>query len=475
MQTIHRDNEEFMNTTTQLATPPAIDPAGIAAPAREQLPTPESLPAPSAKLVEAANDASVMPPKAPELPTPPIHSEVTNDPHLIEKNIAQFIADRLPPEMRAGLMVDFEESPSNKITSEGQLNQGLHDVNIKFTGGKLDNPEVAQKLAEQLRAAMREHPAFEGMSFGGVDQPIEHMMNCQILGLEKERFNSLQQPQPRVHKTFLPEATPGAAQAEDGKITVDAKSIEQALAHYLGERLEESQKQGVNLKVEAIAQSNAVTARDTSTAQFDLLMKLEGGAHSTTRDHKIEQLLRHHPVLNKSNLEISRIDSNKPEGGQESHIVIRAMGLGAEQLVALIQAQPLQTGTPLSTTPTAAHTCMGAGCTHCTGQKEVAEAAAAPTHAEPAHAHHQTANHTGQPAHAPHVDHHAATHPQAAHPHGQEHAHAPHPAPQAMPAAAHIAPVASPAAHVAPATTVDTPALHQGLAAANDQQVQLAG
>lgn len=199
--------------------PPAIDAAMIAPPpaeaARPQVPPPEKQEAPevSQPMPAAANDASIAPPtEGKPLPKPPIHTvaapmgEVANDAHLIENNIAKFVADRLPPEMRAGLTVDFEETPSNKITSEGQLDKGLRDVCIKFTGGKLENPAVAQELSEQLRAAMREHPAFEGMSFGGVEQEIEHMMRCQILALEPERFNKLMEPQPRVTKTFISSA-----------------------------------------------------------------------------------------------------------------------------------------------------------------------------------------------------------------------------------------------------------------------------
>lgn len=136
-------------------------------------------------------------------PTPIAANEVHGDKNLvIEQLLARFIGDRLPKGAANGLSIEFKAVPSSVVTADG-TNQ--HDIKLVFTGGNLNDEKKAQALATMLRAAMQEHPAFEGMSFNGGDQPIEHFMQCQILAFEPERYEQLLKPQPRKHVTFIPE------------------------------------------------------------------------------------------------------------------------------------------------------------------------------------------------------------------------------------------------------------------------------
>lgn len=135
--------------------------------------------------------------------TKPAANEVHGDKNLvIEQLLARFIGDRLPKGAANGLSIEFVAVPSSVVTADGQ-NQ--HDIKLVFSGGNLNDAKKAQSLATMLRGAMHEHPAFEGMSFGGADQPIEHSMQCQILALEPERYEQLLKPQPRKYVTFIPE------------------------------------------------------------------------------------------------------------------------------------------------------------------------------------------------------------------------------------------------------------------------------
>ncbi len=173
---------------------------------------------------------AVMPPRGEvKLPVPPVNNVAPEAPAAndalggiadrIEHLLAPFIADRLPKAMHAGLQLKVVIDKSNAIT--GEQGVGQHDISISFIGGKLEDEEHAQELAAQLRAAMREHPAFEGMTFGGADTPIEHLMRCQILGLEADRYATLLKPQPRVQTTFIadaaqPETAPAAGHCTGG-------------------------------------------------------------------------------------------------------------------------------------------------------------------------------------------------------------------------------------------------------------------
>jgi hypothetical protein len=162
----------------------------------------------------APEHAATMPPP-PRVPTPPpidpkalAASSAPAANHAfggVEMHLARFVGQRIEKQFLPGLQLDVTIVPSNAVTGEGQ--KGLHDVEIRFTGGALENPEQARLLAPQLRAALREHPAFEGMNFGGLaDEQIEHFMRCQILGLEAERHQELLKLQPDKKVTFLADA-----------------------------------------------------------------------------------------------------------------------------------------------------------------------------------------------------------------------------------------------------------------------------
>jgi hypothetical protein len=173
-----------------------------------------------------AESTAILPPKAkpPIIEQPPVHAGLTpvdpaatvpvqaaaNDAKIKtpeEKKIEAYLADFIfrefkhSPDMVAGLNVDVTLRKSNDVTAHNSESKNVHDLLITFEGGKFENPEMAQKLAEQLRAAMREHPAFKSMSFGGVDTKIEHQMDCQILALEPEHLQELLKLQPHREKT----------------------------------------------------------------------------------------------------------------------------------------------------------------------------------------------------------------------------------------------------------------------------------
>ena len=170
-----------------------------------------AVPAPEAKLT--AEQAAVVPPESKvklPAPAPTTHlvgtpmGEAANDPlaEQIEKRLSPFMAANMLPESREGLMVHVDLAKSNCVTAE-EGKTGQHDIAITFSGGKLEDPKQAQKVAEQLRAALREHPAFAGMSFGGIDTEIEHKMRCQILALDADQLQALLTSQPLKQATFI--------------------------------------------------------------------------------------------------------------------------------------------------------------------------------------------------------------------------------------------------------------------------------
>lgn len=192
-----------------------------------------------------ARDTALLPPETPPLvpqgPTPPKVAEamgaaandVTPKGHdskalKIEENIARFVGDRLPAEFRTGLMVDVVLANSNAVTGE---EKGAHDIAIVFKGGQLENPKNADKVAALLRGALREHPAFSEMSFGGIDEKIEHMMRCQILSLSPEQLTQLLTPQPAKRTTFVSASETNASTAVAQTPVKDAAEAATASAH----------------------------------------------------------------------------------------------------------------------------------------------------------------------------------------------------------------------------------------------------
>lgn len=217
-------------THTETATTPAEA-------ARPEIPSPEGRLAPeTAEAVRepvkppeaSAAHPSVVPPATPQIPVPkptyevqaaaaPTATEAANSAECtkevtIEQHLAKFIADRLPAESAQGLSVEVVLEKSNRVTSEGK--DGLHDIAINFKGGKLEDPAHAKAVSEQLQAALREHPAFTDLGFNGANQPIDHVMRCEILALEPHRLTALLAEQPKKHVTFIAhEATPAAQAA----------------------------------------------------------------------------------------------------------------------------------------------------------------------------------------------------------------------------------------------------------------------
>lgn len=164
---------------------------------------------------------SPLPPALP--PTPPIAQVVPtgtplasglDDSKLIEQYLAHFIADRLPKDVARGLMLDVIIAPCNAVTGEGE-EAGAHDIAITVKGGKLEDQKESKSVAEMIRAALQEHPAFSGLSFSGAgDRDISHFMRCQILALEPKRVEALRKPQPRQRTTFITPVSPSSTTPE---------------------------------------------------------------------------------------------------------------------------------------------------------------------------------------------------------------------------------------------------------------------
>lgn len=135
----------------EIHVPEAQQPAATAAAAND------------ATRAEAPAETAVMPPETPKVPvvlqnadaiapTAPADALAATAQN-IEKNLAQYLGERLPSAVAEGLTIDVLLASSNAIT--GRVGQNEYDLKIVVKGGAF-TPERAQVISQVLKA----HPAF---------------------------------------------------------------------------------------------------------------------------------------------------------------------------------------------------------------------------------------------------------------------------------------------------------------------------
>ncbi len=322
----------------------------------------------------------------------------------------------------------------------------------------IDPSIIPAPTAEASRPAVQA-PESQKQEAPMVDQPMPAAANdASVAPPEGKPL-----PKPPIHTVGAPM----------GAAANDAVTVEGVLAKFMHVGLSPDQRKDLMLDV-----TSTDVATDASSGHT-LNFKIFGGAFNAERCDRIEHLLRNHPVLEKSHLEINRVVTSRSDGHADYNITVKSSGLSQAQMAELLVVQKPR-GTSIAEAGGCTH---GAGCSHCTTPAQAEKPAHPAPHGEQHHEQHPPRPHQDA-AHAPHAqhdkphaphEHTAAAYPAAPHApaeasthapaHSHTQAHAPAVPPQVDQPLTHTPPAVQ--SVVPPVTQVAAPLEAQGRVANN--------